>query len=172
MKWLCWSLSKQALNIEKLHINNTNKYSLHYIWGSSSKPSKDVATPLKFFTTNLCRSSPAQMGYMKILTNKHMPAPTAMRINLYKAVEKKSLVVLPDTNTIQNVNKNTRKPYSYVFIAGSNFTKLAQNPAHHKSRIINPNFFLLWTNIVNKHKSLRNLLFLTPANDDEYLIIS
>lgn len=84
-------------------------------------PSKEVATPMKFFATKLCRSSPAQMGYMHIFTTKQTPAPSAMSKNRVTAVWINSPVRYPDTIMKQYVNKNTLNPYSYGFIVGYNF---------------------------------------------------
>lgn len=79
-------------------------------------PSKEVATPLKFFTTNLCRSSPAQTGKTHILTTKHTPVPRTTNNERERTVW--SICEVPDTSTTQNVNVKILNPYSYGFIDG------------------------------------------------------
>jgi hypothetical protein len=90
-------------------------------------PSNDFATPEKFFATNLCRSSPAQIGYIPILTLRLMAAPTAINTNLLIAMDVNFPALNPEIVTMQKVSRNTRNPYSYGFIFGCSFVKVAAN---------------------------------------------
>jgi hypothetical protein len=61
-------------------------------------------------------------------------APTAININLLEAVSMNFPLVYPETITIQNVNKNIRNPYSYGFIFGCSFVKVAKKAANTKEK--------------------------------------
>jgi len=60
-------------------------------------PSKDFATPEKFLATNVCRSSPAQIGCMPMLMPRLTAAPRAINRNLLIAVAVNFPVLYPET---------------------------------------------------------------------------